>query len=468
MSSSSARTQNQLPPDQLPVPQSMTGIGNSHIKITAKPEAQMWFDQGLNLIDDFWDYESARAFEQSIRADPQCAMCYWGLHKAESFYHGTSQGYAGPALAKAMALRTHASKRERLYIEATAAYLKLAQLDKFEEGRAEQLRRLRKLVNRYPEEIEARIALADAMEDGFDDAGEPRSGQKQALAQLESVLKDDPNNSAANHLYIHALEASAHPERALHSAEVLLSLAPNSGHMVHMPGHIFYRMGDYARAEDAFEASFKVDERYLKEQHVPPDNDWNYVHNLMYSVANLLESGKFKKATALSAKLSGARGQFDSTLYSFSSRDSISRLNPQLPVLLRLADWRGIIESLTGMSTTGLPNLDFLAQELSQFAAGMDAVEKKDLAQANQASLHLDAELWRMGPQSKDTAGYMGGRSAIAPANPPQIQLMPDALLHPLLDYLSVMSLELRACLLTAEKHGDEAKKLFSQAQKQE
>ena len=69
------------PPDQLPPPLAMTGIGNSHLKITATPEAQVWFDQGLNLLHDFWDYESARAFQQAIRVDPNCAMCYWGLSR---------------------------------------------------------------------------------------------------------------------------------------------------------------------------------------------------------------------------------------------------------------------------------------------------------------------------------------------------------------------------------------------------
>ena len=65
----------ETPPEQLPAPQRMTGIGNAQIQITATPEAQMWFNQGLNLLHDFWDYESARAFEQSVRVDPECAMC---------------------------------------------------------------------------------------------------------------------------------------------------------------------------------------------------------------------------------------------------------------------------------------------------------------------------------------------------------------------------------------------------------
>src|SRR5262249_54228992 len=97
-------TVDQLPPERLPPPPALQGVGNLHVPITASPEAQRWFDQGINLYHDFWDYEAARAFEQSVRVDPNCAMCYWGLYKAESFYHSNSPGYAGPALAKAVSL----------------------------------------------------------------------------------------------------------------------------------------------------------------------------------------------------------------------------------------------------------------------------------------------------------------------------------------------------------------------------
>jgi tetratricopeptide (TPR) repeat protein len=459
-------TQDQVPPDRLPAPERMSGIGNVHIRITAKPEAQMWFDQGLNLIHDFWDYESARAFEQSVRVDPQCAMCFWGLYKAESFFHGTSQGYAKDALAQAVALKKHASKRERQYIEAAAAFENDVKAGKTMEGYAEEGRLWRKLVKQYPQDTQARIFLANNIEDGFDDKGDPRPGQKEALALLESVIKDDPNNSAANHYYVHALEASAHPERALHSADILASLAPSSGHMVHMPGHIYYRTGDYARAAKAFGASLQVDEQYMRTQHVNPDNDWNYIHNLMYSVANLLEEGKLKEATKLSTKLSAARGQLDSTLYSFSARDSIARLDPQLPVALRTADWvkvKGLLKA--SRPPAGLPNLYFLARELAEFAEGMHLVEAADNSQAEEASTRFDAELWRMTQQMKDTEGVPGiGVSSAAPASPPKNQLMPDAMLQPVLKMLSVMSLELRASVLSSEKHTDDARKLFARA----
>ncbi len=428
-------TRNQTPPADLPAPQKLTGIGNSHIRITANPEAQMWFDQGLNLLHDFWDYESARAFEQSIRVDPQCAMCQWGLFEAEDFYHGLAQGYAAPALAAAVKLKSHASRHERLYIEATAALQDARESDKPLPALANALQLWRKLAKDDPKDIQAQVFLAE------------RVDLKEKLAILEGILKTDPNNSAANHYYIHALEAGAHPEQALHSAEILASLAPSSGHMVHMPGHIFSRMGDYARAEKAFAASTLVDERYMRDQHVQPDNDWNYVHNLMYAIANLMEEGKLAQATALSAKLTIARGELESTLYTDSTRDSISRLDPRLPVALRTGDWARVQELLPASK---LPNLDFLSRQLMFFAAGMQG-------KAAPASEQFDAGLWRMQQQPKSPV-------SATPAGAPMLRILPDADLQPLMSTLSIMSLELRASLLAAGGHLTDAHSLFAKA----
>src|SRR6202790_4365239 len=109
-----------VPPEKLPPPLKLTGIGNAHIHITATPEAQMWFDQGLNLLHDFWDYESARAFEQSVRVDPKCAMCWWGLAQAEGFRED-SQAFRDAALKQAALLakdKKNTTAAERLYIQA--------------------------------------------------------------------------------------------------------------------------------------------------------------------------------------------------------------------------------------------------------------------------------------------------------------------------------------------------------------
>jgi tetratricopeptide (TPR) repeat protein len=456
MSSHVMESRDEMPPEKLPVPQKMTGVGTVQLRITAKPEAQMWFNQGLNLIHDFWDYESARAFEQAVRIDPQCAMCYWGLYLAESFYHGTEQDYAGQALAKAVSLKDHATKRERLYIDATAAEVAARKGDRTMLARAVVL--WRQLVREDPKEIEAKIFLAQVVD------------RKENLALLQSVLKNDPENSAANHYYIHALEGTDHAGDALHSAEVLAGLAPASGHMVHMPGHIFFRLGDYARAEKAFDASLLVDERYMREQHVDSDNDWNYVHNIMYAIANLMEEGKFRRATELSMKLTTARGELESTLYIYSVRDSMSRLDPRLPVALRTANWGRVLELLRAVSPpAGRPNLAFLSRQLVTFAAGMQAIEAHDLASAGGLSMRFDAELWRMSqPLRESTRMQMTSQGNTAPSGPLKLQVLPDALLQPIVSILSVMSMEFRGSLLAAQGNTAEAKALFAKAAQDE
>ena len=473
MNCHSMDTREELPPEKLPPPQKLTGIGNARIHITATPEAQMWFDQGLNLLHDFWDYESARAFEQGVRADPQCAMCYWGLYRAEIFTHSNSKYYADLLLTKAVSLKSHVSKSERLYIEASAAgdAEKFSKRDKHTDDSLE-VHIYRKLVKRDPKDLQARIFLAEALGDGYDDDGQPRAGQKEELAILQSVLKEDPENSAANHYWIHAVEASPHPEQALHSAEILARLAPTSGHMVHMPGHIFYRTGDYARAKEAFAASIQADEQYMQEQHVQVDNDWNYIHNLMYAIANLMEAGQLNEATALSAKLKEARGQLENTLYPWSPRDSTARIDPRLPVALRAADWSTALELLKSSDQpAALPNLQFLAQQLTQFALGMQALEQHDLSRAEAASAQFDAGLWRISSRLKaeeDAESKDGKGKKMADSGSPKLKVMPDARPKPLVNNLSVMSLELRAGLLMEKKQNSEAKKLYAQATQEE
>jgi tetratricopeptide (TPR) repeat protein len=428
----------------------MAGLGNSHLEVTATPEAQIWFDQGLNALHDFWDYEAARAFEQGIRVDAQCAMCYWGLYRAESFYLSTAQDYAGQSLAKAVALKEHASERERLYIDASTAHEDaLKNPGPLGPAFAKEMQVWRKLVTDYPDDVQARIFFAR------------RAGGREALETFQAILKDNPNDSAANHYYIHELEGGPHPELALHSADIVAGLAPASGHMVHMPGHIYFRIGDYVRAEQAFASSMDVDERYMREQHVQPDDDWNYVHNLMYGIANLMEEGKLSAATALSARLTAARGELLSSLYVNSSRDSISRLDPRLPVALRTADWAQVLKLLRASGASARPNLDFLSRQLITFAEGMQAIETRDLTKAETLSARFDAELKHMNSQSSDAVEMSGPTMG---SGPPTLQVMPDALLRPLLNSLNVMSLELRGSLSAAEGQPTDAMSLFSKA----
>ncbi|HEX4007881.1 MAG TPA: hypothetical protein VHX60_17035 [Acidobacteriaceae bacterium] len=464
------------PPDQLPAPIHMTGIGNSHIAIQATPEAQAWFDQGLSLLHDFWDYESAKAFEQGIRVDPDCAMCYWGLAQAEEMRGDDEKTYGDAALAQAVKLESRASKTDRLYIEAAEAEARSG--DPVQQRRTADEQAIavyRKLVKKAPHDMEARIYLANAVGDGYDDKGEPKPGMKEKISILEGVLKDSPNDSAANHYWIHAMEPGLHPERAIPSAALLASLAPTSGHMVHMPGHIYYRVGDYASADRWFTASTVADERYMREQHVSVDDDWNYVHNLMYGIANLMEQGRLEQANALSDHLAGARGELSATLYIWSARDQMSRVSRRLPVALRVGDWDAALAMLDQASlpdSGNTANLRFLQGELRDFAAGMRALEHGDLASAQMSSAQMDAGLWRQSQdaraaaeaKTKADADKAADGKTDAKSKTPSAPINPDASAEPLVGALTIASAELRAGVLLQQGKLDPAKKLYAEA----
>jgi tetratricopeptide (TPR) repeat protein len=455
------------PPEKLAPPVAMSGIGNSFMTIsTANPEAQRWFNQGLNLTHDFWDYEASRAFEQAVRLDPNCAICYWGVAHAESF-RGENTKWGGAALDQAAKLaKHHASPAEKLYIKAAV----VAQQDK-ESGKGKssagpntsthavsrETKVLRKLVQMEPGDVQARIFLAESLMDGFDKkTGEANKGTQEGQAILKQLLVEHPDDTAANHYWIHAVEPSLHPEWALDSARKLGPLTYSSGHMVHMPGHIFFRTGDYETARLSFENSMHVDEEYMKTQKVSVDDDWNYVHNLMYLIADLLEAGRIAEATQMSAKLDVARGHRVTTMYQFSTRDGITRLNPQLPVALRAADWKAATAMLEKSSPdAALVNLIGLKTSLLDYTRGMQALQNVDVAGAEKLSKDLDAR--------------MLAKPAEKPMSMPGMAVGPiDADAGPLHNVMDVAAMELRASLLMAQDKVTDADARFVKASEAE
>ncbi|HEX9200475.1 MAG TPA: tetratricopeptide repeat protein [Acidobacteriaceae bacterium] len=457
-----------MPPEKLPPPVAIAGLGNSSMAITtASPEAKMWFTQGLNELHDFWDYESSRAFEQSVRLDPNCAMCFWGLYQAESF-RGLNDDWAAAALKQAEKLATHATPAEQLYIQAAKEALKAKIAAKRDANKkkpdglavageakahvdSKETKVYRKLVAKSPDDVQANIFLAESLIDGFDKNGKPKPGTAEAQAILAAVLAAHPDDSAANHYWIHAQEPGQHPESALVSARKLGDLAPASGHMVHMPGHIFYRTGDYETARVSFENSVHVDEAYMHAQNVSVDDDWNYVHNLMYLIADLLEAGRLDEATAMSGKLNAARGGGIPTLYRQSTRDGMTRLDPLLPVAMRSANWTRAIDLLDASKPPAeLKNLTALRASLLDYTRGMAALGADDVTAAASFSKSLD-----------DTV-------AVKPPEPPmQMPGMPvskDVMAVPVRTFLDVAAMELRAALLMAQGKTADADAAFVKA----
>jgi len=450
--------------DPLPPPQRMTGIGNSSIDIsTSNADAKIWFAQGLNLLHDFWEFESARAFEQSVKADPNCAMCWWGLYQAESSRNNDS-ARAKEALATARKLSGHATKPEKLYIEAA--------LEGDKEGRKSSKRKsskddnddapqkdsnetktLRKLVALSPNDTQAKIYLAESLMSGFKKNGEPKAGSVEGQAILTQILAEHPDDSAANHYWIHAVEPGNHPELALASARKLGALAPASGHMVHMPGHIFYRTGDYENARVSFQHSLEVDEAYMRDQHIKVDDDWNYVHNMMYLIADLLEEGRVAEASKISAKLNTARGETRATLYTFSTRDGLTRLNVGLPVVLRSGDWSRATTMLEdSRPDKSLKNLTWLRDALLEYTRGMEALNAGNTAEGSKQLDALKTAL-KVKPEEKPMA------SMPMPGPPSK-----DMQLHSAQTFMDVAAFELEGAFLTAQNKPADADAAFKKA----
>ena len=200
------------PPEKLPPPQKMTGIGNLHFPISSKnAETQAWFDQGMNLVFDFWDYEANRAFEQAIRTDPHCAICHWALAESLGIHNQEAKGYAHEELMKAVSLESHADKREKMFISSAQAEAGSISGNGggAKDGDEQSKDILHKILKKYPKDIGARLLLAEAVQDGYDrDTGKARAGTAEMIDILQGILNEKPDDSAANHLWIHAVEAS--------------------------------------------------------------------------------------------------------------------------------------------------------------------------------------------------------------------------------------------------------------------
>ena len=253
----------------------MSGLGNAHHPVsTSNPEAQKFFDQGLRLIYDFNHDEAARSFQRATELDAKLAIAYWGIAEAvgPNYNDPASEDrfkQAHEAIQKAVDLSSNASASEQAYIQAMAKRFPAdpkADLKKAAEDYHDAMREVSK---KYPDDLDAATLFAES---GMNlhpwglwhVDGTPEAGTEEIVATLESVIRRDPNHLGAIHYYIHATEASPNPERALAGANRLAALAPNAGHIVHMPAHVYIRTGDYEAAVQTNEQAAAVDRAYIK------------------------------------------------------------------------------------------------------------------------------------------------------------------------------------------------------------
>jgi tetratricopeptide (TPR) repeat protein len=291
------------------------GLGDLHHPVsTSNPGAQKFFDQGLRYIFAFNHEEAARAFRHAAELDPKLAMAYWGVAEAVGPNYNDPADpdrfkQAHEAAQKALGLSQGAAPNERGYITAIALRFP-GEANANLRRAAEQYRdAMRTLSKRFPDDLDAATLFAES---GmvlhpwglWHPDGTAEAGTAEIVSTLESVLRRDPNHMGAIHYYIHAVEASPNPERALAAANRLAALAPAAGHLVHMPGHIYIRTGDFESAIKTNQKAAEADRAY---QQASGGQGMYlamyYSHNLHFIAACASMEGDYAEARKAAAML---------------------------------------------------------------------------------------------------------------------------------------------------------------------
>ena len=286
----------------------MSGLGDLHHPVSTKnAEAQQFFDQGLRLIYAFNHDEAARSFQKASELDPKLAMAYWGIAEAvgPNYNDPASEGrfkQAHEAIQKAVDLSSGAGDSERAYIAAMAKRFPADPKADLRKAAEDYRDAMREVVKNFPDDLDAATLFAEA---GMNlhpwglwhPDGTPEAGTEEIVATLESVIKRDPNHLGAIHYYIHTVEASNSPERALAGATRLAALAPAAGHIVHMPAHIYIRTGDYAAAVKTNQEAAKADRAYINSSGVQGIYPMMYYsHNLHFIAMCSAMTGDYAEA----------------------------------------------------------------------------------------------------------------------------------------------------------------------------
>jgi tetratricopeptide (TPR) repeat protein len=325
-----AQTRTEVPPTEMKAatpapafadsePPLWDGLGSVSYKIsTSSAEAQTYFDQGLRLAYAFNHGEAQRAFRKAQKLDPSCAMCFWGeaLVLGPNINLPMQEEAAGPAFTAvqvALALSTNASPREQALIAALATrYTHDPKADRAPLDAA-YAAAMGKLAAEFPDDNEIAVLYAEAVMDlspwNYWQPGghEPNPQSAPIVPTLERVLAKDPNDPGAIHFYIHAVEASDRPERAEPYADRLRGAIPNAGHLVHMPSHIYYRVGRYLDALADNKIATTVDEKYLADTNAPMGvyRLGYYPHNVHFVLASAQMAGDGATVIAAAEKLRG-------------------------------------------------------------------------------------------------------------------------------------------------------------------
>ncbi|MGH9793725.1 MAG: tetratricopeptide repeat protein [Candidatus Acidiferrales bacterium] len=367
----------------------LMNVGTHAFPVTTKnKQAQAFINQGVNLAYGFNHAEAARAFAEAARLDPNCAMAYWGhaLVLGPNInvpMDPQNEPKAYELVQKAVSLKSKASQRERDWIDALAKRY-TGKADDRKANDAAYADAMRALAKKYPDDLDAATMFAEAMMDlspwGYwTRDSQPRPGTDEVIAALERVIQRNPKHPGALHYWIHLWEPTKNPEKAEKAADTLLPLAPAAGHLVHMPAHIYQRVGRYQDVVKSNQMAVAADEDYIAQcraQGVYPLAYYPHNIHFIWFGANL--SGQSKLAIQSGKKtsesvppdalqnlpfLQGFTVVHEYALVRFGKWDEILALPaPRHDSLFT----RGIRHYTRGMAFVGKNQLDKAWEELDQ------------------------------------------------------------------------------------------------------
>jgi tetratricopeptide (TPR) repeat protein len=301
-------------PAPAPTPEPLTFGQHHHPIRTSNAEAQRMFDQGMAQAFGFNHESAIRSFERAAELDSSAAMPHWGKAWALGPNYNLDidderSKLAAESVARAQKLAANGPEHERAYIDALAVrYSADPKADRPAMARAFS-QAMGALSRRYPDDLDAAVIYAESLMNLtpwklWTRDGTPAANTEQIVSVLEAVLLRNPNHLGANHYYIHAVEASRTPARALMSAQRLEKISESSGHLLHMPAHIYARTGDHAAAAAANAAGAAADRRYLPT--APPNGMYGmmyYPHNLHFLADSHMMQGRFADAQQAAARV---------------------------------------------------------------------------------------------------------------------------------------------------------------------
>jgi tetratricopeptide (TPR) repeat protein len=291
------------------------GLGTLHWPVSTKnAKAQAYFDQGMRYVYAFNHEAAIRSFNEATRLDPELGIGYWGTALAlgpniNLDVDPDREKQAYEAVHQAEKHLDHASAKERDLVNALATRYSIEANADLKKLGGDYSKAMAALAKKYPNDSNVNTLYAESLMDlrpwkFWTNDGKPNEGTEEIVRVLEGVLKRDPNHLGANHYYIHAVEASSHPGRAVASAQRLPKLAPAAGHLVHMPAHVYQRTGNYAGAAAANTAAAQADRLYIKkngEAGIYPM--MYYSHNLQFGAASYTSIGDLAHAKAMADEL---------------------------------------------------------------------------------------------------------------------------------------------------------------------